>query len=110
MRKWAVLDENNKVVGSFSSPIDQDHAVEIATDMSIQEMQGKIYAAGEGLKPDYVEEATKWRNAELRATDWIATAVDHPNYDNMVAYRQALRDWPSTPDFPMTQPVPNKAS
>tara|TARA_R110000782_G_C14749233_1_gene406964 strand:+ start:229 stop:531 length:303 start_codon:yes stop_codon:yes gene_type:complete len=58
---------------------------------------------------DYVateeEIATGWRNDELIRTDSMMGATDHPDYDTLAAYRVALREWPSTEDFPATKPA-----
>ena len=50
-------------------------------------------------------EAKMWRNQELAATDSIAQTPDFPNRDKYLTYRQALRDWPSTADFPDKKPT-----
>ena len=50
-------------------------------------------------------EAKFWRNEELANTDKIAQTPDFPNRDKYLTYRQALRDWPSTSDFPDTRPT-----
>ena len=49
--------------------------------------------------------ARKWRDEELDATDAAANTLDWPNRTNILAYRVLLRDWPSTEDFPATQPT-----
>lgn len=49
-------------------------------------------------------EARNWRNLELTLTDWIVPVTDHPKHAAYMAYRQALRDWPSTNAFPDTRP------
>ena len=46
-----------------------------------------------------------WRDSELEATDHIPTITDHPQRAAYIAYRTALRNWPSTSDFPNTRPV-----
>ena len=46
----------------------------------------------------------EWRDQELQQTDWIAQIPDYPNRDAYLTYRQELRDWPSTEDFPDTRP------
>ena len=46
-----------------------------------------------------------WRDAELKATDWIIPITDHPERYSALLYRVALRDWPSTSDFPLTKPI-----
>lgn len=45
-----------------------------------------------------------WRNQELSRTDKIAQTPDWPNREAILEYRQKLRDWPSTEDFPKTRP------
>ena len=52
-----------------------------------------------------VESAYVWRNAELARTDIAATVSDYPNAAAIITYRAALRDWPSTEDFPDTRPT-----
>ena len=55
---------------------------------------------------NYAElEARMWRDQELIRTDSLILLPDHPDKDNLIAYRQALRDWPSTGDFPGTKPT-----
>jgi len=46
-----------------------------------------------------------WRDAELLRTDIAATVSDYPNAEAILVYRTALRDWPSTGDFPDTRPT-----
>jgi len=47
----------------------------------------------------------KWRDKELVSTDYILPLTDHPDHAATLAYRVALRDWPSTSDFPDTKPI-----
>jgi len=49
--------------------------------------------------------ARDWRNKELSNSDWIASIPDHGLHDSYMTYRQALRDWPTTEDFPDTKPT-----
>jgi hypothetical protein len=46
-----------------------------------------------------------WRNQELKNTDWIIPIEDHPQRSAYITYRQELRDWPSTDNFPNTRPT-----
>ena len=46
-----------------------------------------------------------WRNRELSDTDWIVPISDHPQHAAYKTYRQKLRDWPTTSDFPDTRPT-----
>jgi len=50
------------------------------------------------------EQAKGWRDSELQFTDQMAQTPDYPNRDAWITYRQELRDWPSTVDFPDTKP------
>jgi len=59
----------------------------------------------EGVEPSAAEQAREWRNRELSSTDTASQTPDWPNRDNILLYRTALRNWPSTSDFPATKPV-----
>lgn len=50
-------------------------------------------------------QARDWRDSELVATDYIVPLTDHPQHAAYMTYRAALRDWPSTADFPDTRPT-----
>ena len=50
-------------------------------------------------------EAREWRDSELSSTDNVAQTPDYPNRDAILVYRQELRDWPTTGDFPNTKPT-----
>ena len=50
-------------------------------------------------------EAREWRDQELKDTDWVFPLTDHPQHTAYKTYRQELRDWPSTGDFPDTPPT-----
>ena len=49
--------------------------------------------------------ARAWRDSELVRTDTLFLLSDHPQKTQIAAYRTALRDWPSTSDFPDTPPT-----
>jgi hypothetical protein len=54
---------------------------------------------------DKKETEKAWRNRELSDTDWIVPISDHPQHAAYKTYRQKLRDWPTTSDFPDTRPT-----
>ena len=64
----------------------------------------EVWVAPTPATPTAEEAARMWRNGELGATDKAAQTPDWPNRDNILTYRQALRDWPSTSNFPDTRP------
>jgi hypothetical protein len=55
------------------------------------------------------QEGKSWRNRELQSTDFIVPLTDYPNHADWLTYRQALRDWPSTDNFPDTKPIGSDA-
>ena len=57
------------------------------------------------VPPTAEETARVWRDKELLDTDFWVPTTDHPQYSDRMAYRVALRDWPSTSDFPATKPT-----
>jgi hypothetical protein len=54
---------------------------------------------------DIAADARLWRDSQLQATDGIPAITDHPERSAYLTYRTALRDWPSTSDFPDTKPT-----
>jgi|TARA_R110000822_G_C15197180_1_gene481982 hypothetical protein len=54
---------------------------------------------------DIAADARAWRDSELQATDWVVPLSDHPQRAAYLTYRTALRNWPSTSDFPATKPT-----
>ena len=50
-------------------------------------------------------EARLWRDLELQSTDFIIPLSDYPNRDAWITYRQELRDWTDTDNFPNTKPT-----
>ena len=51
------------------------------------------------------QRSKNWRNAELEATDKFVSVTDHPKHAEIIVYRQELRGWPDTNDFPSTRPI-----
>jgi hypothetical protein len=64
----------------------------------------EVYVEPTPPEPTAEEAGRMWRNAELAATDYIVPLSDHPQRAAYMTYRTALRDWPSTSDFPSTRP------
>jgi|TARA_R110000851_G_scaffold167714_3_gene313450 hypothetical protein len=50
-------------------------------------------------------DAREWRDSELKNTDWIIPITDYGNRDAWLTYRQELRDWTDTEEFPNTKPT-----
>ena len=67
---------------------------------AIKSVQDDLAPASSAL----AQEARQWRDGELLNTDYIVPLSDHPERAAYMTYRVALRDWPSTGDFPATKP------
>ena len=64
----------------------------------------ELYVEPTPPEPTAEEAARMWRDMELSATDYIVPLTDHPQRAVYMAYREALRNWPSTDSFPATRP------
>ena len=78
--------------------IEAEEAYVKANYASYEEVVEKLH---EGFEND---DAKLWRDQELIDTDWIISVTDQPQQAAYKTYRQKLRDWPSTDDFPATRP------
>ena len=65
----------------------------------------ELWVAPTPVEPTAEEEARQWRDGQLSSTDTASQTPDWPNRDNILLYRTALRNWPSTSDFPATRPT-----
>lgn len=50
------------------------------------------------------QEARMWRDSELTRTDTLALLPDYPQAEALLVYRQALRNWTDSEDFPDVRP------
>jgi len=68
---------------------------------------GDLYTEENGWSHPIIteEEARRWRDNELQSTDYILPLTDYPTHSAILTYRQELRDWPSTEDFPNIKPI-----
>ena len=93
----------NNLTNPGADPVEGDW-VEYRTDSGAR-IKKAFHVPGEPTAEDIAASARHWRDQELKATDWIVPVTDHPQHAAYTTYRQALRDWPSTADFPDTKPV-----
>lgn len=112
MARYAII-ENNKVINIIEADANfienyEKETVLVDENVSI----GYDYIDGEfsytppaKTNEQIEEEAIHWRDLELMSTDYIAQTPDYPNRDAWLTYRQELRDWPSTANFPNTKPT-----
>jgi len=65
----------------------------------------ELYVAPTPAEPTAAEAGRMWRDMELSSSDFIVPLSDHPQRAAYMTYRTALRDWPSTSNFPATKPT-----
>ena len=105
------LDTVTAVVETTGVIEDTDYQlIEEEPELNSIEVEGNFVERGDVFEP-FIPETTKAeyarrrRNELLQETDWIVNIPDHPQHSAYIAYRTALRDWPSTDSFPDTRPV-----
>ena len=90
--------ENNVVVDLIVADADFITTLSDSSSWTLQ-------VVPEIVPPTAEETAREWRDRELKDTDYIVSVTDHPQHSDYMTYRVALRDWPSTSDFPTTKPT-----
>ena len=68
-------------------------------------LDGHVFEEGIFYNPDVEVEARRWRDLQLTLTDKIVPITDHPKHVDVLGYRDDLRDWPETDDFPNIKPI-----
>lgn len=62
-----------------------------------------IFTAPVKTLEEKTDEEKKWRDYELKGSDYIVPLTDHPQHAAYMTYRQELRDYPAQSDFPNGQ-------
>ncbi len=105
---YANIDEDGNCVGivGYQQPLLEPTESMILIDTLDESLLSKRWT-GEAWEDVALtsESAREWRDNELILTDWIVPVSDHPQRAAYMTYRTALRDWPSTSNFPATKPV-----
>ncbi len=110
MDKIAIIENNivkNIILGNSDFAESYDGVAIILKDENVS--IGYIYKNKKFTAPvktsEQIEgEARTWRNMELISTDWIVPLADYPNHAAWLTYREELRNWPSTENFPDIKP------
>ena len=95
-------EEITNLTNPGKAPADGDQILRTSENYTITE---EYFEPRASTTEEIAGMARDWRNAELSATDYIVPLSDHPNHSSTMTYRAALRDWPSTSDFPDTPPT-----
>ena len=86
------------------SPVEGDLITRTGVNYSVTEEYQGSREPQDPNDSEIAQEAREWRNAELKATDYIVQIPDHPEKSAYTTYRVALRGWPASSDFPGTKP------
>jgi len=70
-----------------------------------EQQQTEVLSEEEEIQNQLINEAKLWRKRELVKTDFIVPLTDFPNHAAWITYRQELRDWPATENFPNIKPT-----
>jgi len=90
--KWIIKDAD----GNVTNPCIKGEESWVKANFDYVE----AYVEPTALELTAEEKARMWRDMELSSTDQASQTPDWPNRDNILLYRTALRDWPSTAEFP----------
>ena len=66
---------------------------------------GTNFVAPAKTQEQLEKEGREWRDSKLKKTDFIVPTTDYPNHAAWLTYRQQLRDWTATDNFPNTKPT-----
>ena len=109
---YASIDENNicTSITEYGQALDSPASYMIALDSVDESILGKKWTGSEWEEMPVSSEQKEaegrmWRDHELLRTDSLLLLDDYPQKDGLATYRQALRDWPSTDEFPDTRPT-----
>jgi len=95
--KWIIKDAD----GNITNPCI------LADEAFVQSLSDyyEEWVAPTPAEPTAEEAGRRWRDGELAGSDWIVPVSDHPQRAAYMTYRENLRSWPATSDFPETKPV-----
>ena len=99
-----VIKESNGTVINPAALGELDFFKKIYPDKVIEKVEPLTLTSKELAEQKQTEERI-WRDGELDKTDTLYLLDDYPDKDKLKTYRQALRDWPSTSNFPDTRPT-----
>jgi|TARA_B110000914_G_C15368550_1_gene402027 hypothetical protein len=106
---YAQLNSENICISitEYNQPLDNVPSTYITIDSLDLSFIGRTWDGTDWeavSAPTDAETARDWRDQELMASDFIVPLTDHPQHAAHMTYRAALRNWPSTADFPDTKP------
>jgi hypothetical protein len=110
MARIAIIENGivaNIIIGDADFASSYDGTAVVLTDETIRKgylYDGSNFSESVKSQEEQATIARKFRNMDLESSDWIVPVTDHPEHAEWLTYRQELRDWPSTENFPDTKP------
>lgn len=111
MERIAIIENNlviNIIKGDSNFASNYNGTAIVLTDDEIKigySYDGTYFIAPTISSQELETKAREWRDDMLQRTDFIVPLSDYPNHAAWLTYRQELRDWTTTSDFPDTKPV-----
>lgn len=111
MGRIAIIENNvvsNVILGDSNFAENYNGTAVVLTDDNITigyTYNGTSFQAPIKTQEELEAEGRYWRDFELKNTDFIVPLTDFPNHAAWLTYRQELRDWTTTSDFPDTKPT-----
>lgn len=101
LQEYGIADAKQEIIEGFNGVW-----VEEAEGFGVGDWYSEINGWSRPILTTEEQEANarEWRNKELENSDFIVPLTDYPNRDSWITYRQTLRDWTATDDFPETKP------
>tara|TARA_E500000331_G_C17150954_1_gene667260 strand:+ start:767 stop:1069 length:303 start_codon:yes stop_codon:yes gene_type:complete len=97
MAIYEIKNDSGEVINTVNA--DEEFVKANFTNYSKKVFEEKKYTDKEAL-------GRGWRNGQLTLSDIDPEHLpDHPKHDAWKAWRTALRDWPTTSEFPDTKPT-----
>lgn len=121
---WARIENSRVAEITGIDPAGRFHESLIWLGCDDSVVPGWLYDAGQFVAPadapgdDQQTAERNWRTVELASTEWVvmrhrdeldmgrSTTLTDEQYNELLTYRQALRDWPLAAGFPDTSQRP----
>jgi hypothetical protein len=102
---WIEIQEGNSSIKKQHWEAPTEGEMSLNSFGEVVQYQKGYWLTAEEIATELAREMRAWRDDELLLTDFIVPLSDHPQRAAYMTYRTALRDWPSTGDFPDTKPT-----
>ena len=108
---YSTINYKDALAITSSSPIIKNYPMVPGIDFSgtVEETSNNNFKIGDKVILNGFGVGEKYwgglsQNARVNG-DWLVKLPDHGERAAYITYRQALRDWPASSDFPATRPV-----